>query len=118
MQPPGRDEILGLRHHSLGVDHCKVRVFEQRNEITVRIGGSMGLALRGTSMTIGVQEWGMGGDMNVSSLSQYSGTRLERRGLYNESVAEADGDGASQEFTAPGEDTSSCWTFKFGAYRC
>ena len=51
-------------------------------ESLVKIGGNRGLAPRGTSMAIDVKECEINGDMkgrNVSSLSQFSDTRLGRR---------------------------------------
>lgn len=53
-------------------------------ESLVKMGGNMGLAVRGTSMMNDVKEREINNDMkgiNVSSLSQFNDTRLGRRGL-------------------------------------
>jgi hypothetical protein len=56
-------------------------------ESVVKMGGSTGLAPRGTSMTKDVKEPEINGDTkgrNASSLSQLSDTRLGRRELEGE----------------------------------
>ena len=56
-------------------------------ESVVKMGGITGLAPRGTSMTSDVKEPDKNGDTkgrNASSLSQFSDTRLGRRGLQGE----------------------------------
>jgi hypothetical protein len=77
----------------------------------------MGLAPRGTSMTIVAKEREINGDMkgrNASSLSQFSDTRFGRRGLQGEQSCSRWR--AAGEITASGDNTSRCWTFD--AYSC